>query len=144
MPVLGHAFVGFATAREFHPARRRTSASPAELASWTSLIVVLAYLPEVITQFGLLVGWPHAGVAGHSVLIGTAVCAVVCLVWSRAVGAPARAALTIGIATVLLHDTLDILVATDRAPFWPLSKRLAAGGLRLWSPRISELVLFGV
>jgi hypothetical protein len=81
MPVLGHAFVGAATALSVPPARARSgdgSAEPLRGATlWLPLMVVLAYLPDIAAQLALLVEWPDAREVTHSLLIGIVVSPVV-------------------------------------------------------------------
>jgi membrane-bound metal-dependent hydrolase YbcI (DUF457 family) len=145
MPVIGHAFVGLATAARFQPVPGRRATSSLGRALWMPLLVILAYFPDLIGQAGLAFGWAHASLAGHSILLGAIAGLVVGLLWTRLFGGSARFAIALAIGSILLHDLLDLLQATDRAPLWPLSRQMiAAGWLVLPNRSTSELLLFGI
>jgi hypothetical protein len=127
MPLLGHAFVGIATAVSVGPFP--SSRPPGPLGQrraahlWMPAVVVLAYLPDLVTQLGLLAGLAPARAVGHSALVALALAAAVAAV-AATIGqvSPARLfAVTLGSA--LLHDLLDVAQSTDRMPWWPLSAR---------------------
>jgi membrane-bound metal-dependent hydrolase YbcI (DUF457 family) len=147
MPVIGHAFVGLATAARFEPATvpaRRTT-SPLGAALWTPLLVVLAYFPDLVTQAGIAFGWARASLAGHSILFGAIAGVLIGLLWTRAFGGAPRFVVALAVGSILFHDLLDLLQATDRAPLWPFSRRmLNAGWLALPNRSTSELLLFGI
>src|SRR5437868_1994258 len=147
MPVIGHVFVGLATAARFEPATAsaRRAIRPLGAALWTALIVVLAYLPDLVTQAGLALGWPHASLAGHSILFGALAGLVVGLLWVRSFGGDPLTVVAIAVGSILVHDLLDLLQATDRAPLWPLSRRMfTVGWLVLPNRSAYELLLFGL
>src|SRR5262249_12860495 len=120
MPVIGHAFVGLATAARFDPAAvsARRTISPLGAALWTPLVVVLAYLPDLFTQAGLALGWPYASLTGHSILVGALAGTVLGLLWVRLFGGERWAIVAIAVGSIIVHDLLDVLQATDRAPLW--------------------------
>jgi membrane-bound metal-dependent hydrolase YbcI (DUF457 family) len=144
MPVIGHAFVGLATAIQYEPRSRPNGRplSPTAVALWVPTVVAIAYLPDVVTQAGSLAGVSRAGLAGHSLFIGAAAAAVIAAAWALASGASFARLLAVSIGSVLVHDLLDILQATDRAPFWPWSTQIV--GLDILLPRrsITEGLLF--
>ncbi|HEY7172902.1 MAG TPA: metal-dependent hydrolase [Vicinamibacterales bacterium] len=147
MPVIGHAFVGLATAARFEPATgpARRATSPIGAALWMPLLVVLAYFPDIVTQAGLASGWPRASLAGHSILFGAIAGVGIGLLWTRAFGGPPRYVVGLAVGSILFHDLLDLLQATDRAPLWPFSRRmLDAGWLALPNRSTSELLVFGI
>jgi membrane-bound metal-dependent hydrolase YbcI (DUF457 family) len=147
MPVIGHAFVGLATAARFAPATasKRRVISPLGAALWTPLVVVLAYLPDLATQAGLALGWPLASLAGHSILFGALAGLIFGVLWARWFGGDPPAIIAIAVGSILVHDLLDLLQATDRAPLWPLSRQmLTVGWLALPNRSASELLLFGI
>lgn len=139
MPVLGHAFVGVATAAYVRP---RTCGLRAAL--WTPLLVGLAYLPDLVSQIGDLMGTGRWRVATHSVLFAF----ITAILLARPIAAAARlprlAALALVLFSVLVHQAMDLLQGTDDRPFWPFSSWRAdfAG----WLPATglkSEIVWIG-
>lgn len=140
MPVIGHAFVGMATAISTRP----RAARPLGAALWTPLVVTLAYLPDIVSQVGTLLGLTEIRVASQSLLAAAVAAPPIAWGLSRLTGATLRRALAVVLASVLLHDALDMLQATDRRPFWPLSNRPLGGGLGVVpSGALPELLLFG-
>lgn len=140
MPVIGHAFVGVAIAISTRPRSPR----PLGAALWTPLAVALAYLPDIVSQIGALFGLTEMRVASQSLL--AAVVAAPAIAWglSSLTGATLRRALAVVLASVLLHDALDLLQASDRRPFWPLSDRPVGGDLGILpSGALQELLIFG-
>ena len=64
---------------------------------------------------------------------------------TRAFGGAPRFVVALAVGSILFHDLLDLLQATDRAPLWPFSRRmLSAGWLALPNRSTSELLLFGI
>jgi hypothetical protein len=147
MPVIGHAFVGIATAPELEPGGRRNPRPVRPLARtlWLPAVVGLAYLPDVVTQLGLWMGYGSAKLAGHSVLLGTVAGLLVGIVWARLSGGSPRALCVLAIGSILVHDLLDLLQDTDRVPFWPITAHaVGAGWLALPDRLSSELLIFGL
>jgi len=144
MPVIGHAFVGLATAIQYEPQSRRNGRplSPTAIALWVPGVVGAAYLPDLVTQVGSIAGISRAGLAGHSLLIGVAAGAVIALAWAVASGASFVRILAVTIGSVLVHDALDILQATDRAPLWPWSNQIVGLGILVPRRSIAEGLLF--
>lgn len=140
MPVVGHAFVGLATAMCVEPAPRERIRTP----FWSPFIVAVAYLPDIVNQIAMLLGTRDHSVITHSVLFALVVSPVIaaCAAWLAAVAL--RRALVVTLVTILLHDVLDLLQCTSRQPWWPLP----SGGFRFnveiipTDPR-SEVLLFG-
>jgi membrane-bound metal-dependent hydrolase YbcI (DUF457 family) len=143
MPVIGHAFVGIATA-DVARTWRAKGGRPSHLSGfWVPTFVLLAYLPDLP---GVLspIHWAATGrVLGHSLLFAGVVTpvAAVALV---GLGLPFRAALGWVLFSVLVHDALDFAQASDREPFWPFSDRTMGFGWEL-VPRATweEVVVFG-
>ena len=147
MPVVGHAFVGLATAVQFEPAARRDGRplAPLAVAGWAPAVVALSYLPDVVTQVGSTAGWTHAGLFGHSAAVAVAGGALVGALWARASGISARRLVTISIGAMLGHDLLDLLQSTDRAPFWPWWNRIITTGASLLPTGIAaDALLFAI
>lgn len=128
MPVLGHALVGVATAMECEPQSQRDGRTLGlrALALWTPLVVGLSYLPDVITQTGSLAGIARASLVGHSLIVGVIAGVAIGAAWAWASGVSFVRALAVSIGSILGHDILDMMVATDRAPFWPWSTRIVS------------------
>jgi membrane-bound metal-dependent hydrolase YbcI (DUF457 family) len=121
MPILGHAFVGLATAIATAPPEnaRRGRAAPL---LWIPVAVGLAYAPDVAERLLTLLT-PHGDVAAHSFLFAVLFSIAVAPVLGRLFGIRGRAAFAITLFSIGCHDLLDMLQATDRAPLWPLSRR---------------------
>lgn len=118
MPVVGHAFAGWATGIA-------TTSSAATRAPgrdyWVPAAVVLAYFPDLAAQMMLMAGQHHAYLVAHSLVFALfAACVLTPLV--RALGRPSwpRAG-SVTFLSILGHDLLDVAQATDREPFWPVS-----------------------
>jgi membrane-bound metal-dependent hydrolase YbcI (DUF457 family) len=151
MPVLGHALVGLATAIQCEPRSRGDGRplAPAAVALWMPAVVAVSYLPDVVTQVGSIIGLERAGLIGHSLLVGVVAGALLAAIAACASGLPVVWLLLVSIGTILGHDVLDTLQATDRAPFWPWSTRTPHMGIQILPERsLSEgllfLFLFGV
>ena len=141
MPVIGHALVGLATARHFDPAR----AGAPGVIWWTPVVIGLAYLPDLIAQAGAMAGWTEAGLAGHSAIVGAALGAIVGAAWARVTGARTSTLVGIAVGSILAHDALDLMQATDRMPLWPISRRLvSAGPVALPQAPLVECLVFGL
>jgi membrane-bound metal-dependent hydrolase YbcI (DUF457 family) len=144
MPLIGHALVGLGTAIQCEPRSRRDGRPlpPLAVAAWIPAVIAVSYFPDVVTQVGSLVGLSRAGVVGHSLAVGVVAGAVIAAVWAYASGASLVRLLSVSIGTILVHDVLDILQATDRAPFWPWSTRIISVGVLLPRRSFSEGLLF--
>jgi LexA-binding, inner membrane-associated putative hydrolase len=126
MPVLGHAVVGLAIGLSTKPApRERREAARMETASalWLPAVVVLAYLPDIVAQLGLIAGWSDSRLLGHSVVCAAGASVVIAAVATRLAGVSFPRAFVTVLVSLLIHDVLDLGQATDRAPWWPLSDR---------------------
>src|SRR5882724_3452872 len=126
MPVLGHAFVGLTIAVATRPSARGPSEAPAigaASALWLPAVVVLAYLPDIVAQLGLIAGWSDSRLLGHSVIFAVAVSPAIAAVLVRLTGVSFTRAFITALVSLLVHDVLDLAQATDRAPWWPLSDR---------------------
>lgn len=147
MPVIGHGFVGIIAAHGFEPGGSRNPRSLRPLARtfWTPTLVGLAYLPDIVTQVGLWVGFGSAKLAGHSMPLGLVAGAIIGVCWSRLSGGSRRLLIALAIGSILLHDMLDLLHASDRAPLWPIMGNIGGAGWRALPNRLwSEIVMYGV
>lgn len=144
MPVIGHALVGLATAVQYEPPadRRGRSLGPAAIALWAPVVVVVSYVPDILSQLGSMAGFRHASLAGHSLLVGLAAGALIGALWAAASGLSFVRLAAVATGSILLHDVLDILQAADRAPFWPWSTRIISFGVLLPRRSIPEGLLF--
>jgi membrane-bound metal-dependent hydrolase YbcI (DUF457 family) len=148
MPVLGHAFVGAATALSVPPARARSGDGPAEplrgATLWLPAMVVLAYLPDIAAQLALLLEWPDARMVTHSLLIGIVVTPLVA--WGVTILVPVtyRRALGVSAFSIGAHDLLDLAQGTDRQPFWPISVAHTHSYGLIPSEPLAEALLFGL
>jgi membrane-bound metal-dependent hydrolase YbcI (DUF457 family) len=146
MPVIGHALVGIVVAQHVGAnTPRGRAASTAARAMWVPAIVSLSYLPDVLTQCGVWLGFAWAQAAGHSVAAALVIGVSIGLCCNRATGAPflRMAAVTTGV--LLLHDGLDLLQDAGRMPLWPFSTmEIGRDWLRFDHRVIGELLTFGV
>ena len=143
MPVVGHAFVGAATA--LATARQGDAASPAgRRPLWIPVLVLLAYLPDLPGSILAGARFAEARAFGHSVLFAAIVSVPLGLVLARWAGLRSRAGMAIVAASLLVHDGLDILQSTDRNPLWPFTRETwSLGHPLLPHGTAAELVLFG-
>src|SRR5258706_9219683 len=147
MPVLGHAFVGLGFGMALRPAiqeHSQTSGGEAPSPFWLPAMVTIAYLPDVVTQAALLAGWSDGRLLGHSALFAVLASPAVAAVLMRL--APVRfvRAFLISLLSLLVHDILDLVQATDRAPWWPLSDRRVGFDLSLIpTDSAREAAMFG-
>jgi membrane-bound metal-dependent hydrolase YbcI (DUF457 family) len=144
MPVIGHALVGLATAVQYEPSvdRQGRSLGPTAIALWVPVVVVVSYIPDILSQLGSMAGVRHAGLAGHSLVVGLAAGAVMGMLWAAATGLSFIRLMAVATGAILLHDVLDILQAADRAPFWPSSTRIVSFGVLLPRRSVPEGLLF--
>jgi membrane-bound metal-dependent hydrolase YbcI (DUF457 family) len=143
LPVVGHAFVGAATALATRGSgsESRPSARP----FWVPSLVAFAYLPDLPGAFVPAAWFGEARAFGHSILfaalaggpLGYALAG-----WARI---PVRRGLAIALFSLVIHDVLDLLQATDRVPFWPFSRRPLGLGMEV-VPRgtVGEGVVFAL
>lgn len=135
MPLLGHAFVGLATGMAVPPfSQGRPAIAPRQqvaAALWIPIAVVLAYLPDLATQAGLVLGLPGARAAGHSALFALAVAPIIAALGAALGGLPPVRLLGVALGSVLLHDVLDVAQSTAWLPWWPLSRAAVNLGVTL-------------
>lgn len=170
MPVIGHAFVGLGTAMCCRPGGgsvgvsgrggaiqtvdRPGSVRAADrtgvvrvadrLGLWTPCLVGLAYLPDIAGELSRACGWAEGRVVTHSVLAAVLVSPVVGWCLSRLFAIGPGGAFAVSLVSILLHDGLDVLQATDRRPWWPVSDRPVGLGVDLLPANsLQELLLFG-
>jgi membrane-bound metal-dependent hydrolase YbcI (DUF457 family) len=147
MPVLGHAFVGLTIGVATRPNMAmpsNASGGASASACWLPAMVGLAYLPDIVAQLGLMAGWWEGRLLGHSLVFAIAASPLIAAVLRRLASVSfARAWLT-SVASLVLHDVLDLAQATDRAPWWPLSHRPVGVDTGLMpTGLVSETALFG-
>jgi membrane-bound metal-dependent hydrolase YbcI (DUF457 family) len=107
-------------------------------------VVALAYLPDIVAQFGRIVGWNDSRLLGHSVIFAVAASPAIAAVLMPLARVSFRRAFVTVLVSLLVHDVLDLAQATDRAPWWPLSDRPV--GLHLWlipTDLFHEAAVFG-
>lgn len=118
MPVVGHAFVGVATALTV-PQRPKAAEPRRGPGGWLAALVALAYLPDIVGHGSTFLGFSDWRPASHSVLmalLATAALAPV-LAWAFEIGHGRAAAIVFG--SVMGHDVLDFLQGSDRVLGWP-------------------------
>ncbi len=119
MPLVGHAFVGVATAWSLPPKVKAQEADQ-EPGTWLSALVGLAYLPDIVGHGAALVGLGDWRVVSHSVVFAVVATAVLAPLLARGFEvSPGRAAAIVS-GSVLGHDLLDFLPGSDHVLGWPL------------------------
>jgi len=143
VPVIGHAFVGVATAVAFPASNARPPAPTRSEAAWLGAIVACAYLPDIVSQGlrFLVVGDPRQ--PAHSLALAALVSVPVAWALSSLTRSRFSRALGVVFASVLLHDLLDVLEWPGRMPFWPFSAWTADFGSVLPRGVRTETLLFG-
>lgn len=128
MPVLGHAFVGWATALSVTP-HASAGTTPTVRASvwWIPTVLALAYAPDVVAQIGLALAWADAPRAAHSVVLALILAPLAGLGLGALLGVKRWLAVAVTVGSVVAHDLLDLFQSTGRQPFWPLSRWHASG-----------------
>lgn len=121
MPVLGHAVTGWATAQAVRP-REAPPGHGGATAYWTAALVALAYGPDVAAQAGLAAGWADAVNACHSLVCALASGPVVGAALALLLGVRRSQAVAVALASIVLHDLLDLLQSPGREPLWPLGR----------------------
>jgi membrane-bound metal-dependent hydrolase YbcI (DUF457 family) len=140
MPVIGHAFVGMGTAMCMKPAPRASLAAPL----WAPTVVTLAYLPDVVSHLSALVGFPDMRMVAHSATFAIVVSMLVAIGLARLGSISRFRAFAISALSILMHDGLDLLQATDRQAWWPFSSRQVGIDLMVIPGNpYEELLLFG-
>jgi len=120
MPVVGHAFVGVATAWSIPPGPKAPEAEPGPSpGAWLAALVGLAYLPDIVGHGSMLIGLGDARVASHSVLFALLATAALTPFVARGFGVAGGRAAAIVFGSVLGHDVLDFLQGSDRVLAWP-------------------------
>ena len=145
MPVLGHAFVGLAFGISTRPPLQGESSGDATATLWVPAMVTLAYLPDIVTQGALLAGWDEGRLVGHSFIFATIASALIGALLKRIVAISFARAFVCCLASLVIHDILDLAQTTGRAPWWPLSDHAVNLGLGfLPTDLLGEGLLFGM
>jgi membrane-bound metal-dependent hydrolase YbcI (DUF457 family) len=141
VPVVGHAFVGAATALAAAGSSR--AASPSARALWVPTLVGLAYLPDIPGGVAPTAWFAEARALGHSVLFVAVAGIPLGIALARWAQTRVTRGIAIAIFSMIVHDVLDILQNADRVPFWPFSRRPLGFGLEVVPKGIlSEGVVF--
>ena len=143
MPIIGHAFVGVATAVAFPVSADRPPASARSEATWVVAMLACAYLPDIASQAlrFLVVGDPRQ--PAHSLAFAVAVSVPAAWALSHLAGDRYPRVLGVVLASVLVHDLLDVLQSPGRMPFAPFSSWTADFEPVLPRGARVETVLFG-
>lgn len=140
MPVIGHAFVGLATAVAATPRRSK----PGALLLWPAIIVGIAYLPDIVKQILITVGARDYQFMAHSMPLGVAVAFPLAAGLCGLTGQRFGVALAVCLFLILGHDALDYLNASDRQFLWPIFEtRMHVARHVLPESLWREAVLFG-
>ena len=118
MPVVGHAFVGVATAWSVPPRPRIPEREPSP-GAWLALLVGLAYLPDIVGHGSTFLGFRDARMVSHSILFAVLSAAALAPLLARFVGIGGGRATALVFGSVVGHDLLDLLQGSDRVLGWP-------------------------
>lgn len=121
MPLVGHAFVGVATAWSVAP-RKKELPSGRAAGWWLSALVGLAYLPDIVGHGSVLLGVANGRVIAHSALFALAASAALAPALARRFHTSFGRAGAVALGSILGHDLLDLLQGSDRMPLWPFLK----------------------
>ncbi len=141
MPVIGHAFVGIGTAM-----CTKTMLRPSLGATlWSPIVVVLAYLPDILNQVAMLGGGGDISIVTHSICFAIIGSLLLGFGLAKLGMVSVRGGVVICFLSLAIHDVLDLMQSTNRQPWWPISDRLVGGAWREnpISP-MTEAVWFGV
>jgi membrane-bound metal-dependent hydrolase YbcI (DUF457 family) len=141
LPVVGHAFVGAATGLA---TSRPGSGTPSRVRSlWVPALVILAYLPDLPGAVAPAAWFGEARALGHSVVFAALLGPLLGAALAGWAGLRVSRGIAIVVFSMVFHDVLDVLQASDRMPFWPFSRRLWGLGLDV-IPRgtLSEALVF--
>jgi len=143
LPVVGHAFVGAATAL----ATEGSVLGPRAAARgfWLPALVGLAYLPDLPGAIAGSAWFGEARALGHSLLFVALAGPPIGYALARWARISLTRGLGVAVFSIVVHDLLDLLQATDRVPFWPFSRRPLGLGVEL-VPRgsLGEVGLFAL
>ncbi len=140
MPIVGHAFVGLATATCVRPLRSGSVLA----AYWTTIVVGLAYLPDIVNQVLKLLGMADQTVATHSMLFAIIASVIVSGILVRFCSISFRTIFGVTLLSIAGHDVLDFLQSSGRQPLWPISPMTTPDAWQVIPHTIiSEVALFG-
>jgi hypothetical protein len=115
--VIGHAFVGAATAVATDP---WVYHSPARVSGfWMPVLVGLAYLPDLPGSLVHGDWFITARILGHSAVFAVVAGVIGGLALAHWARVPFPRAVALAVLSILAHDLLDLLQGTARVPFWP-------------------------
>ena len=148
MPLLGHAFTGMATALIVAPHSSHNHAKSLSAASapfLTTSLVILSYLPDIVSQCCLFFDWYDGRKLGHSLLFALLISPAAGFILNHQTSFTKKQCFLLAFATILLHDLLDILQSTDRQPLWPFDSSLVGNGITIIPhDPTKEALLFGL
>jgi hypothetical protein len=122
----------------------RRPATGAEAALWTPAWVALGYVPDAAAAALSPFVPTDPLLASHSIPLGMLAGIAVGIAGFVVTRRSPALLISLGLMSIVGHDVLDLLQATDRAPFWPLTIQ-GPGASLAWIPdRISgELAVLG-
>ena len=120
MPLVGHAFVGVATAWSVPPGPGEEPSGP-RAGWWLSALVALAYLPDLVGHTLPFLGLHSGRTLSHSVSFAALATLALAPLLAAGFRIPQLRAAAVVLGSTLGHDFLDLLQGSDRALWWPLS-----------------------
>lgn len=138
MPVIGHAFVGLATAMVATPRqgiRRRGFL-------WVPAIVALSYLPDIVGQpLSMLNARSWHNIA-HSLILSVPIAAAFTPVLAGVFGLGRLRSFCVALASVALHGVLDALYSGKPMLFWPMTPQSEGPAIGQHPPILLEMLVF--
>lgn len=123
-----------------------TSSPPSSPAPFlTTSLVILSYLPDIVSQCCLLFNWYDGRKLGHSLLFALLISPAAGFILNHQTSFTKKQCFLLAFATILLHDLLDILQSTDRQPLWPFDTSIFGAGITIIPhDPTREALLFGL
>jgi membrane-bound metal-dependent hydrolase YbcI (DUF457 family) len=143
VPVLGHAFVGFATAVAVPPQPGDRGRLPQASGAWAPALVAIAYLPDLAAQLVRLASGGDARQSTHSVFFALVASLPLALGLAWLCGVRLSRAFAVVLGSVLAHDAMDVLQWPGRRPWWPFSHWTPAIEPVLPTGAAAEILIFG-
>jgi membrane-bound metal-dependent hydrolase YbcI (DUF457 family) len=110
---------------------------------WVPALVALAYAPDVLAQAGTALGAAEATTATHSLALAVLLAPLAAWALGHALRISRTLAVAVTLASLALHDLLDLLQTPQRQPFWPFSRwHLGDGAAVLPASGVREALLF--
>lgn len=145
MPVIGHAFAGWAVGVCTLRWKVSDTSGGMKAALWIPANIALAYFPDVFTQLLAFTHWSGARLMSHSLLFAVVASGLLAIPLARIGSLSLHKGMATALILILSHDLLDLAQHTDRMPWWPFhAQAMSLGPPLIPSDPIKEAVLFAL